>query len=324
MGTTTSRRGRGWSRREAFGALALGALLLAACGRGAGALVASSESMTTTTAAASGTAAAVERTEVTEGQEPGSTLPWPVERRVRVIRDGRVDLRIEPGTFSAKAAELRTIAADLGGYLAEGETHLEEVGDRTFTVGAFTLRVPEDRFEDALARAERMGERIDLSVTSQDVGEEYVDLESRLGHWRRQEAFYTRLMDEATTVQDLVEIQGRMEQVLRNIDEVEGRLRYLEGRTDFSTLTVGLTEVPSGGDGDTGAVGPPSVLHRALERAGGVLLESIGFLLVAAAFLLPPGVLVGVGIVGFRAVRAVRRRRREEGTPAVEAAGPPE
>jgi hypothetical protein len=238
----------------------------------------------------------------------------PVDSNLRIIRDGRVDMRIEAGTFGQSAASLRTLAEDLGGYLAGGETHLEEIDDVKYTVGWYTLRVPEERFEEALSRVEGMGERLALTVSSQDVTEEYVDLEGRLRYWRNQEAFYTRLLDEAETIDDLVRIQSQMQEVLLNIEQIEGRLRYLDSRTSFSTLTVGLTEVP--GATPLAPVDPdePGILTQALEQAGLVLLNTIGFLIVAAAFLLPLAIVAGIGLAVWRGVSG--GRRKDEPAPA--------
>jgi hypothetical protein len=227
----------------------------------------------------------------------------PIE--VKVIRDGQVDIRVEPGTFSQVSAQLTNIAADLGGYITAGETHLQEIDDVSYTVGWLTLRVPEDRFDDALTRVDGLGERLSLSVSSQDVTEEYVDLEGRLSYWRSQEEFYMRLMREATEIDDLVTIQTRMQDVLLNIEQIEGRLRYLDSRTSFSTLTVGLTEVP----GSTPIDEPddPGIIEQAIEQAGTVLLATIGGLIVGAAFILPIAMLALVGFGLWRAIVAVRK-----------------
>ncbi len=224
---------------------------------------------------------------------------------LKVIRDGQVDIRVEPGTFGQVSAQLRSIAADLGGYITAGETHLQAIDDVDYTVGWLTLRVPEDRFDDALSRVDGLGERLSLSVSSQDVTEEYVDLEGRLSYWRSQEEFYMRLMGEATEIDDLVTIQTRMQDVLLSIEQIEGRLRYLDSRTSFSTLTVGLTEVP----GSTPIDEPddPGIIESAIEQAGTVLLATIGGLIVGAAFVLPIALLAVVGFGLWRAVVAVRK-----------------
>jgi len=232
---------------------------------------------------------------------------------LKVIRDGRVELRVEPGTFGQISSQLRSIAQDLGGYITSGETYLQEIDDVDYTVGWLTMRIPEDRFDDALDRVDGLGERLSLSVSSQDVTEEYVDLEGRLRYWKTQEEFYTRLMSEATEIDDLVTIQTRMQDVLLNIEQTEGRLRYLDSRTSFSTLTVGLTEVP----GSTPIEDPddPGVLEEALDQAGEVLLATIGGLIVGAAFALPFILLALVGLGLWMAIRSIRRRKPDPTEP---------
>ncbi len=307
------------NRRRTAAALVAGMLLLGACS-GAG-----SAALTTVAGGGAddeGGAPAVDQATAataTTAEAAGGDAEAPAPARYqleaaltldqRIIRDGRIDLRIDPGDFATRAAQLRSIAEDLGGYIAGAESHIEEVDQERYSVGWFTLRVPEDRFEDAMAKVEGLGERLDFTLSSQDVSEEYVDLQSRLRYWRNQEAFYSRLLDEATTVQDLVAVNSQMEQVLTNIEQIEGRLRYLESRTSFSTLTVGLTEVPA--EAPVAAPAEPSdptMLEEAVDMAGQVLLGTIGFLIVAAAFLLPLGAVALVAYLIYRLVVAVMRR----------------
>jgi hypothetical protein len=218
----------------------------------------------------------------------------------KVIRDGRIDVRIDEGEFDSKGVELRAIAAELGGYISSGESHVEEYDTNRYAVGWFTMKVPSDGFEDAVDRVERLGVRVSSALSSQDVTEEYVDLEGRLSYWEQQEAFYTKLLNEATTIDDLVTLQARMQDVLLNIEEIEGRLRYLDGRTAFATLTVGLTEVPD-------EIAPvvvddpdPGPIAEAFDQAGELLLATVAFMIVAAAVVIPLGILAMLGWLIFR------------------------
>ena len=231
----------------------------------------------------------------------------------KVIRDGSVELRIDPGSFGATTAQIRTIAADLGGYVASGESRIEEYDDERYAVGWFTIRIPTDRFDDAVARIGDLGENVSSTLSSQDVSEEYVDLEGRLNYWREQEAFYTRLMQEATTVDELVTIQTRMQDVLLNIEQVEGRLRYLDGRTQFATLTIGLTEVPDGPIVPVQVAGSGPIAE-AFDQAGDVLLATVAFLIVGSAVLIPIGVLALLVYMFTRLFLSLRRKQEPAGS----------
>ena len=225
----------------------------------------------------------------------------------KIIRDGSVELRIEPGSFGTTAGQVRAIAADLGGYIASGESRVEQFEDDRYAVGWYTIRIPSDRFDEAVARVEQLGERVSASLSSQDVTEEYVDLEGRLGYWREQEAFYLRLMEEATTIEELVTVQTRMQDVLLNIEQIEGRLRYLDSRTDFATLTVGLTEVP---DTTVPPVEPkdPGPIAEAFDQAGEVLLATVGFMIIASAVAIPIAIVVLIAFGVFKLFTRSARR----------------
>jgi hypothetical protein len=217
----------------------------------------------------------------------------------KVIRNGRIDVRIPIGTFDAKSSQVRAIAAELGGYVSSGESHIEQYDDGRYAVGWVTLRIPSDRFEVAVDRVELLGERVSSSLSSQDVTEEYVDLEGRLSYWEQQEQFYSRLLDEAESIDD-------------NIEQIEGRLRYLDGRTSFATLTVGLTEVPDVlvpfDDGD------PNPIQEAFEQAGDVLLATVGFLIIAAAVAIPIAILVLFAWLVFKLFTPKRKETLDGGS----------
>ncbi len=117
-------------------------------------------------------------------------------------------------------------------------------------------------------------------------------------------------MAEATEIDDLVTIQTRMQDVLLNIEQTEGRLRYLDSRTSFSTLTVGLTEVP----GSTPIEEPddPGVLEEAIDQAGEVLFATVGGLIIGAAFAFPFILLALIGLGLWMAIRAIRRRKPDQ------------
>ena len=319
-----SRPNRMGKTRVATAALLAAVLLLGACsGSDDAANVVTTAAMgyaTEQTIAASGREAADAELVGEPGVKVSPAIGTELPDGLKVIRDGRVDIRVEVGTFGQISSQLRSIAADLGGYITAGETHLQQIDDVSYTVGWLTMRIPEDRFDDALNRVDGLGERLSLNVSSQDVTEEYVDLEGRLRYWRSQEEFYQRLMNEATEIDDLVTIQTRMQDVLLNIEQIEGRLRYLDSRTSFSTLTIGLTEVP--GAPPIEEPDDPGSLESAIDQAGEVLLATIGGLIVGAAFVFPIALLALVGFGLWRAVAAARRPK--EGKPQASAQSSPE
>ncbi|MGH9167980.1 MAG: DUF4349 domain-containing protein [Acidimicrobiia bacterium] len=249
-------------------------------------------------------AAALAEGEATEARSLDEQVPFPAG--VRVIRDARLELRVEEGSFEKQWEHLRTIAADLGGYLSDANVGVEERGEDRYALGTATLRIPADRFEDALARFGALGERISLNVTSQDVSEEYVDLEARLRHWTAMEAFHLELLDRAATVEEALKVQAQLQQIQLTIEQLEGRIRYLDSRTTFATISVFITEVP--GPVVVEALSEQSELAQAFDQAGRVLMATFGFLIVAAAAVFPLALLGGVAYLLWRLGRRLAPR----------------
>jgi hypothetical protein len=279
------------------------ALVTLACSSGA-APERGSLSVEEAPAATAAAAAAPAEGEAVEARSVDEQVPFPPG--VRVIRDARLELRVEEGSFETQWEGLGTIAADLGGYLSDANVGVEERGEDRYAFGTATLRIPVERFEDALARFGALGERLSLNVTSQDVSEEYVDLEARLRHWKAMEGFHLELLDRASTVDEALKVQAQLQQIQLTIEQLEGRIRYLDSRTAFATIAVFITEVP--GPVVIEPLSEQSELAQAFDQAGRVLMATFGFLIVAAAAVFPLALLGGVAYLLWRLGRRLAPR----------------
>ncbi|HEY8089863.1 MAG TPA: DUF4349 domain-containing protein [Polyangiaceae bacterium] len=117
------------------------------------------------------------------------------------------------------------LARDLGGYLSSRQD------------AAITIRVPRDRFEDALARIEKLGEVTHRDIKAQDVTDEFVDVQARLKNAYAMRDKLTELLSKAA-VKDALEIEKELGRVTGEIERMEGRLKLLKDQIAFSTVTV--------------------------------------------------------------------------------------
>ncbi|MBW3606475.1 MAG: DUF4349 domain-containing protein [Actinobacteria bacterium] len=198
----------------------------------------------------------------------------------RVVRNGTMRLRVDDDTFDAAFERLVGLADRFGGtVLASDATN---TGDGS-TSGTVTLRVPAEDFDELLVAVGRIGEVERRSITSEDVSDEFVDLEARLRHNQAQEAFYLSLLDRADDVEDAIAVQQRVEGIQQTIEQIQGRLRFLKERTSFSRLTVELFEA---GGAFASADAQPS-LARYWATARAALVNVLGGALVVATVALP-------------------------------------
>ena len=167
--------------------------------------------------------------------ETGGGLPA-VSAERRIIRNGNISLTVSDVDKSRDAVgELTT---GLGGYTVSSSFS----GKDEELKGSITIRVPDDKFEQALSELRKMAVKVQSeSSYSQDVTEEYIDLSARLKNAEATESQYLALLAKAVSVEDILKVQERLSQVRSEIEQIKGRMQYLERQTSMSLITVFLS-----------------------------------------------------------------------------------
>jgi uncharacterized UPF0160 family protein len=102
-----------------------------------------------------------------------------------------------------------------------------------------TIRVPADRFDELVTQLEKLAVRIEnKSINTQDVTEEFIDVEARLATKKSLEERYREILKQAKTVADIVSIESQIATVRAEIESMQGRMNYLKNQIAFSTLQV--------------------------------------------------------------------------------------
>jgi hypothetical protein len=170
----------------------------------------------------------------------GGTLPSVDEERM-IVRTGEMSLVIEDVVDARD--EIAQLAVRLDGYVVSSRIWGEEQDMR----GNISIRVPDDEFEQALAELRDLAVRVaSESTDSRDVTEEYIDLKSRLKNAEATESQYLALLKKTEDVEDILRIYERLSQVRREIEQIKGRMQYLERTSSMSLISVHLELVASG------------------------------------------------------------------------------
>jgi hypothetical protein len=208
---------------------------------------------------------------------------------------------LEVESLDEAAARLTRLAEAAGGFVA-GSSSMQS--GRT-PEGSFVLRVPASRFADVLAQVEALGRVLGRRLGGQDVTEEYVDLRSRIRNQERYEQRLLAFVDRATRMSDLLAIEQELARVRGEIEQLTGRLQYLERQVELATIEVSVRETakqPSVWDvNDT-----PAKMRTAFLLTIRQILRAVEALVIALSTLLPILVLVGAAWLLIRRVRAAR------------------
>lgn len=221
----------------------------------------------------------------------------------KVIKNISLDVEVEEDSFQRQFARAGTVAEQFGGFVTNSQV---SETDGELSSGSLTIRVPSDRFEQAVARLKALGEVKGEDRSGQDVSKQFVDLEARLRQAKTEEGFYLRLMDEAEGISDMIQIQSQLSAVQLKIESIQGELNFLKDQTDFSTITVRVYEPGA-------PTGAPKGLARAWEGAVDGFQQVVGGLVVAVGWLAP---FVLLGLAGLFVLKV---RSRSRVAPAPEA-----
>ncbi len=200
----------------------------------------------------------VERVAVAPAPAPEGALPSVAERMI--IRTAELSLKVED--TERALSQIRDIAASLGGYVAN--TNLWRAEEKLR--GTVTIRVPAESFEVAMDRLKAIAVEVEReSTSSQDVTEEYTDLSARLRNLEATEQelleLLTEVREKTGEAEDVLAVHRELSNIRGQIEQVKGRMQYLERMTALATITVELI--------------PKEAIVRAGWTPGGTLQDAL-------------------------------------------------
>nr|CAA9256113.1 hypothetical protein AVDCRST_MAG63-2185 [uncultured Armatimonadetes bacterium] len=226
----------------------------------------------------------------------------------KIIYTAEVELVAE--SLSVVARDLAELVKARGGYVAETDIGGETESPRQ---GRWKVRVPVEQFEAFMAGVTRLGEVRTTRTDSQDVSEEFYDLDARIKNKKIEEARLLEHLQRTTAkLQDILAVERELSRVRGEIERMEGRLRVLANLSDLTTVTITIQEIK-----DYVAPKPPTFA----TQIGRTLAESLGQLrdfgkaLVLIAIALLPWLVVAA-LVAFPVRLLVRRVRSARATKA--------
>jgi hypothetical protein len=228
-----------------------------------------------------------------------------------VIKTATLDLRVRHGRFGDAMTAAANLAERFGGYVSRQTSLGTRVHD-----GTIVMRVPARAFEPAREAVERLGRPTNEVVSGRDVTRQLVNLGARLGNLESQQRALRALMRRAVTVSDTIRVQGVLQGVELQIEEIQGELNYLHDRTSMSTISVAVHEAGT-------RPAPPqhaSAIWKDGARAAHAAVAVVGAVIVGAGYVIPLAILALLAVLVGRlaapwAAPLAARRRTPAATP---------
>lgn len=231
-------------------------------------------------------------------------------------------LRLETADVQAALSKISDLAKKAGGDIANMQVSTsndqpiyrpmpaDQTGASTAQGGPLqayvTVRVPAKTYAEFVDAASKLGRVLFQSESSDDVTQQHVDMQARLGNLQAEVARLREMFAKARNVREMLDVEQELARVQGEVESLQAQIKYLERQAAMATVTIELAEPkpivrPAGTDWGVGTALTDSI--RAFVNTLNVLIVILGPVLALLVFVALPVVLV-VWLI----VRSARRR----------------
>ena len=197
---------------------------------------------------------------------------------------------------------------NLKGYIVESSVNKYENGSS----GHVTLKIPSEKLNDFKNDLPKIGKVMNQNMNANDITNQYYDSEARLRSYKAQEERYLELLNDAKTVEEILNIESHLSNVRVKIEQLQGQLKLWDHEVAYSTAQIDF-QTSSNAINIDNPWQPVSWASTWLAAKNAVLKtissawNALNYLVVGAAYALPVIFLIGVMITIFMAIKKLRK-----------------
>ncbi|WP_373482401.1 DUF4349 domain-containing protein [Acetobacterium sp.] len=229
----------------------------------------------------------------------------------KIIYTGNISLNTED--YQNTFERISSYAAELGGFVQDsGSNYASEQAGVQANSGYLTIRVPSDKFSEAMTQIQTWGSPISANVNSTNISQQYEDVQARLNNLRIEEGRLLEYLKQATNITDMLAIESELNRVRTEIDSLTTTIKNWDTEMAYSTIYVSLYEKRLS---STTVSSPFSEIFTKIGEGFvtsiNVLLYIIAFLVVLIFRLIPFAAIAGLGFFIFIKIRKKIKERKK-------------
>lgn len=228
--------------------------------------------------------------------------PQPDVTDRKVVVNSNFSLLVKNVTETVEMIKQKTL--QIAGYMVNTNISRSEYGENA----VLTIRIPSERVDEMSKYLRTIAVKVvSENVDGRDITDQYIDIERRLGDLEAQRARMMAILDRATTVREMLDVQNAIDQIQNQIDSYKGQLQYMDGTTKTSKLTVYVSTDELGLPYTPQQTWRPQVIFKQAVRAMLATLQQVGTAAIWIAVYLP--IIAGVLLIVVIIRKATRKKQ---------------
>ena len=153
-----------------------------------------------------------------------------------------VNMSAETTEFDTLVADVRAKTESAGGYVENSDVGGDYGMDMT-RYAYLVLRIPADKLDDFVGEVKNASNVRSFGESTEDVTLQYTDLDTHIKALREELNALFSMMEQATSMKDILAIQSQITEVRYEIEKYESQLRVYDNQVTYSTVYLDLYEV---------------------------------------------------------------------------------
>lgn len=168
-------------------------------------------------------------------------------------------------------------AEELGGYMVNSS--IDNPSD--FASSTITVRIPSKQLESALQYYRSLSIKVvSENLQGNDVTDQYIDFIAQLKTYEKTKVIFEEMLDKATSVQDILQIQREIINIQASIDSIKGQQDYLVKNAEMAKITLYLSTDELALPYAPTDTWRPNVIFKQAIRSLIAMLRKIGSLII--------------------------------------------
>ncbi|MBX7218656.1 MAG: DUF4349 domain-containing protein [Blastocatellia bacterium] len=169
--------------------------------------------------------------------KPNGKTAFAATIRRKIVKNGEIALVIK--AYEPFATDFSQQVARYGGYISQSQVRQSTAG---VAAASLVVRIPPDALEGLVSWLRFQGQMTAEAFKADDISEEYYDFQARLQNAHQFETrLLTMLSTQTGTLQDVVTVEEKLNQVREQIEQMEGKIRSFDSLVGLSTLALNVS-----------------------------------------------------------------------------------